>query len=175
MPSTHTRRLIAALAALVAGTVLAAPIHAQTLADAARRIKVGDTVYVQDRDRRTIEGRLVSLDEQGVHLTSPGAVAVPASQILRMDRLGDPLWDGALKGALIGLPMSWLSLQGCSGSTRKCFAGAEVMWTLGGVLFDWLHQGRTNVYKAPGPGSLNLTVAPMVNPRGKALMLRVTS
>ena len=43
-----------------------------------------------------------------------------------------------------------------------------------GPLIDWLHQGRTKLYKAPGPGSVNLMVAPVVTPGRKALMLRVS-
>jgi hypothetical protein len=132
MSSTYPRRWFVLVAALVVSTAYATPIYAQTLGDAARRAKAGDIVYVQDRDGRTIEGRLVSLDEQSVHLASPGATEIPASQIVRIDRLGDPVWDGAVKGALIGLPMAALSLQGCSGSTRTCFAAAEFAWTLGG-------------------------------------------
>ena len=66
------------------------------------QLQPGDRVEVRD-DRQSIRGRLDELTtDEVVLLTEASRVRLPLSAVQRIDRVGDPLWNGTLIGAAIG-------------------------------------------------------------------------
>jgi hypothetical protein len=173
---------------VLGGTALlsvAASAQAQSLADVARHVKPGAVVYVLERSGGTASGIVESISAAGVKLRYPVAQDIPADRIARIDRQGDPVWDGALKGAAIGVVPAILSshmlcgtdvrgrtvCEGCP-SNRSLCAGLEigVVATIG-ALMDWTHVGRTTIYRNP---QVTIRIAPILSRTGRGLVVRLT-
>jgi hypothetical protein len=91
--------LAISLAAGVAQTPAAQPQNPQTLA-----LRAGDRVVVAD-DGPPIRGRLAEVTSDWLVLESATRgklVRMPFKAVQRIDRIGDPLWNGTLIGAGIG-------------------------------------------------------------------------
>lgn len=142
------RTLVAASAlGLVMGAV--SPAYAQ--GDfGALRLKPGDVVYVSPPSGPEIRGR--------VTFVSPAAIAVEGVEVkpepgLRIQRRGDPLWDGALYGAVVGALLGVVVGTQCEvrGSFAKCVASGAA-WLGGlGLLVDIWRVGRTTIYVGTSP------------------------
>lgn len=99
-------------------------------------------------DADVTDGKLVSIDANGLTLRGTGAdQTLLCSQIQRVEKRGDSVWNGALIGAaIIALP-AW---NGCQNKGRdlKCVAiGLGVFAGLGAAL-DAAHVGSQTRYVA---------------------------
>ena len=57
-------------------------------------------VYVTNMEGLERKGRVLTVGEDGINLTFAGReTLVPWSEVALVERRGDPVWDGALKGA----------------------------------------------------------------------------
>jgi hypothetical protein len=78
---------------------------------------------------------------------------IPLDTIRRIERSGDPIWNGFAIGAAVGVLQSVLLLGGLDdGHVRQKVALAiEVggVYGLIGAGIDAMHVGRTTVYQAP--------------------------
>lgn len=162
---------------LVVSLAIAAPGRAQSLAGAASRLKPGDTVYVLDASGRTTEGTFLEMSRASIKLSRPAPLEIRASEVYRVEKLGDPVWDGALKGgAILGAWCALVCGQGLD-SRDSWFAVVAVNAGFGaaiGAVIDWAHKGRTAVYKRePGTSSVRSIVEPIVAPGRKALLVRI--
>jgi hypothetical protein len=152
----------------LAALAVATPALAQTLEDAARRVSPGETVLVFDASSRETRGILQSITATFVTLAGQPNLEIPTKQIYRIDKLGDPSWDGFAKGAAIGagaglLLSSFVCSSEDGASCRFAAAGGyAVTWGLVGWLIDWAHEGRTTIFKASDPSAPHLTLAPVV-------------
>jgi hypothetical protein len=133
---------------------------AQTLDDAVRLAKPDDIVFITDVDGRTVKGQLVSISPASLSILTPIAVVIPSERVSRIDKIGDPIRDGfrrgAIAGALFGAVNASATLE-----RKDWILFFPKVWTgaielgLFGMLFDWLHKGRTTLYRA-SPGSLSI-------------------
>jgi hypothetical protein len=180
-------------AMFLASVAFAAPARAQSFDAAALRVKPGGVITVWDSSGHKTQGTLDTFTPTSVKLRSPVSVEIPASQIARIDKEGDPLWDGALKGAAIGILPSVLAVEmscgqayygngpntrtyceGCPSSRAACGALGVAVFALLGVAVDRHHVGSTTIYRAPGANPVTIRLSPVVAPGRKALLLRVS-
>jgi hypothetical protein len=115
----------------------------------------GKPVWVIDRAGRTLLVRVVSATDLELAVTVGGSPqTIPAADIVRVFVDGDSVKNGAIIGALIGLPAGVLGCQGSVSSdcdaAGYAIVGAVTYGAIG-AFFDWLHHGRTVLYRAPGP------------------------
>jgi hypothetical protein len=145
---------------------------ARSVAALLSRVATGDAVYVTDRDGREVKGPILDLSESTLVLGVLGQrMEIPFDRVARVERDGDPPWNGAAIGALVALPFALVSINDCAGcgpyavSTFVFYAGI-------GALFDFAHIGRTRIYAAPPTRTASL--APILSGQRKGIALAVT-
>jgi hypothetical protein len=135
-------------------------------------VKVGEKIYVTDMTTGVeVSGPLTALTQTQLGIN--GHVFAPAPA-LKIEKAGDPIWDGALIGAGIGT-LSGLTIgsEAClHRSLWPCAVSGAVSWGLIGVLVDSLHHGRTRIYRSPSnPPPASVRLVPLVDPRQKSIAL----
>lgn len=99
-----------------------------------------------------VDGTVVEIDRDRVVVSHGSARdAYPCMQIRRLERRGDPVWNGAVIGAaVIALP-AW---NGCQNKGRNltCVALGVGSFAAVGALLDAAHAGWKTIYVA-SPGS----------------------
>jgi hypothetical protein len=134
--------------------VAAAPVaEAQQLAPdfTGLPIKPGDTIFVTDLASGVeVGGRLRAL--------SAGALSIDGYEFrpaagLRIERRGDPIWDGAAYGFGVGvLAGITIGAEACLHRPAwHCVVESGVSYAAVGTLMDWRHKGRTRVYESGSP------------------------
>jgi hypothetical protein len=141
---------------LVLSTLLVSTsVSAQPAADFHQmHARVGDFLFVNDPDRRAeISGHVTSVSDH--ELTIDGYRFVPKPR-LKVERSGDPIWDGAARGFLLGgITGVTVGAEGClNRSKAPCFLANGFAFGALGAYLDWRHQGRTVVFLgAPQPSA----------------------
>jgi hypothetical protein len=166
------RSFIASLMCFVAWSDIAA---AQTAQDFSRLpIKVGDRIYVTEAETGVeISGPLKTI--------RPGALALDGytftpESTLRIERPGDPLWDGALigwgVGALLG---ATVGAEAClHRSEWHCVVEGGMGYALIGVVIDFAHKGRRTIYKGPASErGRAVHLVPEIGPARKTIAIAV--
>ncbi len=102
-----------------------------------------------------------------------GDEAIPLEDGLRVDRRGDPLWNGLLLGMTTGAVLgASIDRTGCfHGATLPCVLGPAAIFGALGAWFDHSRHGRTTVFVATRP---TVHITPIVTPAGSALSVRVS-
>ena len=105
-------------------------------------VNVGDKVYVTDMTTGVeVSGPLTSLSASELGIN--GHVFAPAPD-LKIEKAGDPVWDGTLIGAGIGvLSGTTVGSEAClHHSLWPCAVSGALSYGLIGALIDSLHKGR---------------------------------
>jgi hypothetical protein len=165
-------RMLVCLAVIAIGSA-PAPAAAQSAPDFSRlHVNVGDRVYVTDLATGVeVSGPLTSLT--ATELAINGHMFAPAPG-LKIDKAGDPIWDGTLIAAGIGtLAGTTVGSEAClHHSLWPCAISGALSYGLIGALIDSLHKGRTGIYKSPSsPPAASLRLMPLVDSRQKRLAL----
>jgi hypothetical protein len=168
----RARSFIPALMCFVAWSAIAA---AQSAPDFSHLpIKVGDKIYVTEAGTGVeISGALKTLTPG--ELALDGYTFTPGST-LRIERPGDPLWDGALigwgVGALLG---ATVGAEACLHRAHwHCVAESGFSYALFGVVIDFAHKGRRTIYKgAPAERGTAVHLVPEIGPDRKAIAIAV--
>jgi hypothetical protein len=105
---------------------------------------------------------LVQIDGDNVVLRSGKEIfTIPADQLQRSDRRGDPPWDGALVGLSVGVGVWALVVQGDPAGTYRWTSDNPDDWTVKdtisllafsttvGYIVDALHVGKHTVFVGP--------------------------
>lgn len=140
-------------------TVLASPWSAGTAwsqGNGLSRVSryAGNVVWVLDRAGRQLLVRVVSATDSELAVTIGGmAQTIPVSDVTQVWIDRDSLKNGAIIGALIGIPLGYFS---CQGVRSDCEYGGHILFGAAfyggvGALIDKLHHGRTVLYRAPEP------------------------
>jgi hypothetical protein len=168
----NPRSFIAALICVVASSNIAA---AQSAADFSHLpVKVGDKIYVTEAATGVEVSGPVKTIAPG-ELALNGYAFTPEST-LKIERPGDPLWDGALigwgVGALIGLT---IGAEGClHRSEWHCVVEGGMSYALIGVVIDFAHKGRRTIYKgAPSKREKAVRLLPEISPERKTIAIAV--
>jgi hypothetical protein len=146
----------------------ALPAHGQDkLARIARAL--GDTVEVTEGDGVVVSGVLSKVTDRTIMLASR---ELPLDGVLKIDRRGDPIWDGALIGAGVGLAVSSGVAEVCLHESRPaCALGPVAFYSAMGALWDKLHVGRTTIYRRRGARA-HTAVVPFASARATGVAVR---
>jgi hypothetical protein len=125
----------------------------------------GDVVYVIDANGVEISGPLTTVSP---NVLSIGSYQFDAGKVLKIDRRGDPSWNGALVGAGVSALLSGGSVVACG----RCIAPWVGFWGAIGWLIDRDHIGRTTIYRR-GPTRRRSTVAPAFTDHSKGFVLAI--
>jgi hypothetical protein len=161
------------LSAIWIGLVLVSPARAQNDFSAVR-LKRGDVVFVTRAGGSELSGRVTNVTPAVITIDG---VEVKPEPGLKIQRRGDPIWNGAANGAVIGLVLSVLVAGECETewSFGACVASGTAWFAGVGALVDLLRVGRTTVYVgsvAPGPAAPRAGVDGGRGHRGVAFTLR---
>lgn len=119
------------------------------------------TVYVLDDAGVESRGRLVQFSPESLTLLVDGTERhFEAGHIVRIDRRGDSLRNGALIGAIVGAGMGLVTAGisdcpggnpggSCAGTRAGLFLFTTGVYTAIGTAIDALIVGRTTLYVAP--------------------------
>ncbi len=138
---------------LVCGIVFAlassaAVAAAQTAPDfSALRAGVGDEIVVTTPEGVEVGGRVTKISPSA--LSIDGYAFTPAEAV-KIERPGDPVWDGFAigygVGALFGLT---IGAEAClHQATWHCVNSGGIAYGLLGALIDFAHKGRRTIYKS---------------------------
>ena len=115
-------------------------------------------VFVQERSGAETRGRLISITPAAVAIDVDGSQRTfAAADVVKIDRRGDSLKNGALIGAAIGLftgffgdcPRTSNSAgNGCPGARVAYVLGGSAVWAGIGAGIDALIPGRTRLWTA---------------------------
>lgn len=127
------------------------PAHAQTDFSGIP-LAVGDSVHVVFGDRTETSGRVSHLSPTSIGV---GDDTFTADTVQRLERRGDPLWNGVVSGALAGAAAGVLftGRSGCHGGANAlpCTAKPALVFGAVGLLIDRGRVGRQVVFSAPAP------------------------
>ncbi|HZT78264.1 MAG TPA: hypothetical protein VFA27_16530 [Vicinamibacterales bacterium] len=106
-------------------------------------LKTGSRVVVTQGDL-SVSGTVRQLDakrlEVGERLFEPNAK-------LTIEKEGDPIWDGAAIGFLVGMIAPHLVEEGCwMQSAMRCSMEAGLEFAAIGAVIDFFHKGHTTIY-----------------------------
>ncbi len=150
------------MAALAALLFTPAVVEAQEPLGGWQGLKVSslETVYVTDDAGRRTEGKLLRFDADSLVMLIDGMEQrFDATHVLRVDKRGDSLKNGALIGAALGLLFGGIAAGisdcpgedpggNCTGFKVVGFASALGIYTAIGTAIDAMVVGRTRVFDA---------------------------
>ena len=129
----------------------ATAVQAQSWSEV-QQLPANAEVRIEERGGRggAAQGILQSVEDlQLTIVRGKSPINIPRDRIGRVQvRTGDPVWDG---GILMLIPAA---ISHAAFGTGGGWSGRETVWNYVGsfgvgVLFDWGHQSRRTVYKAP--------------------------
>ena len=149
---------LALVAPLVLALLLAPhPARAEDRTRLAALVGSGTEVYVTSLDGLERRGRVVGVADAGLRLSFAGRVTlVPWEDVVTVDRRGDPVGDGFLKGAGIAFALYGLGAMLADAPADEAFAfagSAALAWGTVGSVIDAFNIGRARVYVGPAGAS----------------------
>jgi hypothetical protein len=105
-------------------------------------------VVVDTSGGQTVRGTLMCLSENGAWLMQDGRLSqIPLDGIRRIQTTADPVWDGAVKGAVIPL-IIWAVL--CHDCSAEPMLRSSLAYGLIGLVVDGLDSNRKTLYRGGG-------------------------
>jgi hypothetical protein len=106
----------------------------------------------------TLAGTLYCLGATDVSILRDGQRQVlPLTRVTRIRKQADPVWDGALKGAVIPLTIWGVTCRFCGEATPWVWPAA-LGYGLIGLTFDALQTNRKTIYVSPQRRSVGLRI-----------------
>jgi len=131
-------------------------------------LKPGDRVAITAPDGTQTTGPITTLNRDTFRV---GTVDLSRTSPILVERIGDPIWDGAAYGAGIAV---MASVAGQTG-VRAAATTAVILGSIGAII-DGCVKGRTTLYGGTDPlgRSSSLRLVPDIGPRrkGAALIVR---
>lgn len=147
------RKVVAGGALILA---VANPSEAQSLPDTVTHgLSPNDAIIVTTKNAGESRGAFVSASSASLVMSVKGRPQeIPVADIAAIDKPGDPVWGGAIiGGAILGLGFMGGAGASCSPNCDKEVpAAAAAGVAIGGAVgagIDYLHRGRTRIYRAP--------------------------
>jgi hypothetical protein len=149
--------------------LFASPAYAQT-DFTGLKARTGDILYITRATGTTISGPLGAVTPSSITVNQESIAYEPG---LKIARQGDPLWNGIIIGAGIGVAAGMtIGAEAClDDSIAPCAIGGAVVWAGLGALVDWLHKGRTTIFEAPRAGKPSVRLLPAIGPERKKVNL----
>jgi hypothetical protein len=139
----------------IIGTAVLITICSSAAADAQEKschpVSPTDRVMVTMSDGARLVGTLLCLgDEAAAVLARDGQIATtPLSRIQTIRTQPDPVWDGALKGAIVPLIFWAVFCHDCDGAAGP-FLKAAGTYGLMGLTWDALQTNQKTIYAGSG-------------------------
>ena len=131
--------------------------------------KVGDRVFVT-QEGITVTGAISALSPSRLVV---GSHEFAAGTALKIERDGDPIWDGAVTGILAGVLLG--ACSGCNDGQHTNVLASGLVWGGVGALIDWAHHGRTTIHDSTSWSSTRTArLVPLVDPHRRGVALSVT-
>jgi hypothetical protein len=160
-----TRTAVAVLLVLLAG----APAWAQT--DFTRlKLEPGDQARIIRRSGIQVAGVVTAIGPD--HITI-GDLTLEPEPGLKIDRPGDSVLTG---GTLVGVGLGAFfgsAIPDCGGERVACLMSGVIAYGGLGALIDYLHVGRTTVFRGRTPRRGATVVAPVVSPDRKGIVVSI--
>lgn len=142
--------------------------------------RAGDTVYVTDDAGFEIKGKVLDLSPNALALMVDGQRREfgPARVRTIRKRHADPVWQGALIGAGIGMAPFLGYCVSATESGEKCSDQGSLIAMYGalgggiGAAVDALIRGKRSIYQAPG-GPKTIKVSPVFSSKTRAVRFSV--
>ena len=134
------------------------------------RLRVGQVAEVVDNTGLTVRGKVLEISGSTLVLTGGAGTRSFTGQDVTIIRRTGPIWDGAIKGAIIGAA-PWIAVASGCNSCEGIWPAAASTAAIGaaiGVGIDALFGPRT-VYRASPVGSRTVRVIPTVSRERKGL------
>lgn len=169
------RSSLLAIASFVA--LSSSSLTAQTGPDFSKlKIKIGDTIYVTDRRSGVeVSGPLTRVSPSELSIDGYAIKAAPG---LKIERRGDPVWDGLLMGLFGGMAVGSMTAAGECSVNRpgwQCTVESGAGFALIGAFIDWRHVGRTTVFHDPDAHRRTaLRLLPQISEGRKGLAMALT-
>lgn len=133
-------------------------------------------VFVRDTAGQETKGRLLQITDSSVILMTDGVTReIPQADVVRIDRHGDSVKNGAAIGAAIGVLLGTVAAvtygKGAAGAAASIPLGALFYGAMGAGI-DALITARTPLYFAPSPSAA--TASPAGSVRRVAFVVRKT-
>jgi hypothetical protein len=170
------RHLPATLALLCLFAMIPAPASAQASAEdrafesIGRRLRVGQVAEVVDSAGLTVRGKVVEISASTLVLSGGSGTKTFTGKDVAVIRRTGPIWDGAVKGAIIGaIPWAFFAsdCHGCeglaTGAATTALIGAGI-----GVGIDALFGPRT-VYRSGEATRRTVRLVPTIGRERKGL------
>ena len=146
------------------------------------RVQPGTRVSVIDVTGSEITGEIAEISYSTLTLlVDRNRRDLAESSVLRIVRLGDPLWTGLAIGTGIGAGLVILVCSTGLCSTEGFWAGVGINGGIGagiGVLVDWLRDSRELIFQASGASNASqgatIALAPLFVQGKKGLVLSVS-
>jgi len=190
-------RLASVVEILIASIVLLAPALAvaqesvTSFDQLGMRLKPGDRIWVTDAKGREVEGRIQRVWADALTIETETSTTFPARDVsLIREVRPDSLRNGTLIGLGVGggLAAAWCLGAAASSHSSSVSAGVECaegfivfggLGTLLGLVIDAAVPGKgLVVYRASGasgvPGHARLSLAPVITPRTKGVVLSIS-
>ena len=156
--ATWAASLSMLLVLVILRLALATPAQAQTdFTDL--KVHVGEVVWVTQPSGATISGPISALAPSTITIHYRTVFYEPG---LKIARKGDSLPNGFLIGAGIGaVAGSTVAAEACLDTPLwHCTVGGAIGYGAVGAFVDWLHKGRTVIFKAPSAGKRRAYLVP---------------
>ena len=136
-------KVLYAFAASVALTLFQA-LPAQAQQAPCHPISPTDRVVVTTQEGGKLRGTVICLADQSLVLLRDGVTTeTPLSQIRRIDTRPDPVWDGALKGAIVPLVL-WAVF--CNDCDSELWLKNIAAYSMIGVAWDAAQRNTRTIY-----------------------------
>jgi hypothetical protein len=143
------------------------------------RLKIGNTVRVTDIEGREVQGKLAELHDASITVASGVPTTFEAQRVRLIHADGGksfrrPVLWGMLIGGLAGAALPFITLDELDPALLGgCVAAGLGIGAGGGAVIGAATPAKWNeVYRAPGAsGSARVSIAPMITPRAKGVVL----
>jgi hypothetical protein len=167
------------VALLLLPATAGAQVVAQNFSELALKVGPGDRVHAIDRSGREVSGQITDLTPDALVIRQRGGplrLEQADVVLVRQDRQ-DPVYNGVLIGASIGVGLGLLATQGGDCHFDSCVQSlvlGTAIWGAGiGILADVLHRTPRDIYRA-GPPRSALHVQPLAGRGGGGLRVALS-
>lgn len=107
-------------------------------------LKVGDSVEITT-DAKVVRGKFRGISQKTIVVDR---LSLPLDQLVKVEVVGDPIWNGTLMGAAVGaVAGAVVSRGGCaSGATAGCIAKPSLVFGALAAWMDFMRIRRSTVY-----------------------------
>lgn len=156
-----------AFAVLLLVFLVGAPARAQT-DFSGLKLEPGDQARIIQPSGIEVAGVVTAIATN--HLTI-GSITIEPAAGLKIERRGDSIFTG---GTLVGVGLGVIFgsvIPDCGGARASCLASGISAYGGLGLLIDYLHTGRTTIFRGRPGRPAAAVVAPLISPHSQGIVI----